>query len=635
MALPTVKATNLKDGYVVVDPTKPASCKNMALGKIGRATASDIYQNVQPGISIRDEFGYQDYEEWRPGEKIPSKPKEIIKFCNKAYYKVALVQNVVNLMADFTVKGISLVHENKNAEKLYQQWFASSNGPIVSERIANYLYRVANTVIQRKYATLEPDAIQRLKKGKLVKDDVQLKRSGKIPFGYSFLNLDTIEVMNGEEEALYTGKIKLGVKLDKKLQRALKNDNALPSDLNRGVQPLDMNKIIMLHYKKDDWMFWAPPMIYSILESIIMVDKLRLADLSALDGAISHIRVWKLGNMEAKLWPREGSINYLSNILMNNIGSGSMDLVWGPDIELIETNTEVYKFLGFEKYVPHMNAIYEGLGIPPSLTGSQSASGFTNNMVSLKTMIERLHYVRSIIVGFWKNEIELFRTEMGLRSPAHVVFDTLNLSDESTERKLLIDLLDRGVVSYEAVQREFGRVPEIEAMRMKREAAMREAGVLEPKAGPFTNDANQENDLEKIKVQKKLDKEIQQSKPKGKPGEGRPLNSKDTKKRKQKKVTPVGASYDQKVTWAKKAYAKISHIIDGVDTKFTGEALDHFKFLVLANTEPLSNVTVKSVLNTIRAELKIHPEIDKAYLEVYKHKEDKADLAAVMYLAGV
>lgn len=220
--------------------------------------------------------------------------------------------------------------------------------------------------------------------------------------------------------------------------------------------------------------------------------------------------------------------------------------------------------------------------------------------------------------------------QWGWDPPAHVVFDTLNLADETAERKLLIDLLDRGVISYEAVQREFGRVPEIENMRMKREENMREAGALGPKAGPFTNDATHANDLEKIKVQKKLDKQIQDAKPKGEPGQGRPVNSKDSRKRKKKVVKPVGASYNDKIKWAKKAYAKISDVIDGTNPSVTGKDLDHFKFVVLINTPEFSRVTVKSVFSTLHTELNISPVLDRMYNEVYPFNEDKITLAAVI-----
>jgi hypothetical protein len=62
------------------------------------------------------------------------------------------------------------------------------------------------------------------------------------------------------------------------------------------VIALDPNLVSSYYYKKDDWKDWANPMLYSILDNLVTLEKMRLADLAALDGAISNIRLWKLGN---------------------------------------------------------------------------------------------------------------------------------------------------------------------------------------------------------------------------------------------------------------------------------------------------------------------------------------------------
>ena len=41
-----------------------------------------------------------------------------------------------------------------------------------------------------------------------------------------------------------------------------------------------------------------------------------------------------------------------------------MDLVWGPELKFSESQSQVYKFLGAEKYQPVLTSIYAGLGIP-------------------------------------------------------------------------------------------------------------------------------------------------------------------------------------------------------------------------------------------------------------------------------
>ena len=97
-----------------------------------------------------------------------------------------------------------------------------------------------------------------------------------------------------------------------------------------------------------------------------------------------------------------------------------MDLVWGPDIELMETNSNVHQFLGEEKYKPHLNNIYAGLGIPPTLTGTFGTSGTTNNYMSLKTLTQRLEYGRDRLIDFWNKEIAMIQKAMGFKLPATI-----------------------------------------------------------------------------------------------------------------------------------------------------------------------------------------------------------------------
>ena len=69
----------------------------------------------------------------------------------------------------------------------------------------------------------------------------------------------------------------------------------LPPAARRSIEngdkelPLEPESLSVHYYKKDDWQVWANPMIYAILDDIIMLEKMRLADLSALDGGSESI----------------------------------------------------------------------------------------------------------------------------------------------------------------------------------------------------------------------------------------------------------------------------------------------------------------------------------------------------------
>ena len=198
-----------------------------------------------------------------------------------------------------------------------------------------------------------------------------------------------------------------------------------------------------------------------------MLEKMRLADLSALDGAISNIRLWTLGSLDHKILPTRDGVNKLRNILASNVGGGTMELVWGPDLKYTESNSQVYKFLGSEKYQSVLNSIYAGLGVPPTLTGiASNGGGFNNNFISLKTLVELLQYGRDQLTKFWTKELELVRRSMGFRKPAHIIYDQMILSDEAAEKNLLIQLADRSIISHETILDRFKEIPDVDIEAM-------------------------------------------------------------------------------------------------------------------------------------------------------------------------
>ena len=599
------------------------------------------FLDIEPNRSVRTSFNREDYNRFRSEESVPAKQKEAIGLCMSAYDKVGIIRNVIDLMGDFGSQGINLVHPNKRIEKFYRRWFERIRGKERSERFLNTLYRCGNVIVKRRNAKINRKLERELRSSgaDIVPEPVPFVKR-EVPWKYDFLNPLSVEVM-GRELAMFVGKPQYALKISNLMKGYLAGGlsgqtrykglvNQLPSDLLEAVKngqtviPLDPDKISVFHYKKDDWLVWASPLIYAILDDIIMLEKMKLADISALDGAISNIRLWSIGDLDNKILPTKAAINKLRNILASNVGGGTMDLVWGPELKFTESNSQVYRFLGSEKYQPVLTNIYAGLGIPPTLTGmANTGGGFTNNFISLKTLVERLEYGREVLADFWNQEIEIVQKAMGFRFPAQVHFDQMTLSDEASEKNLLIQLADRDIISYETLQERFGEIPEIEKIRIKRESKERKMETTPQKAGPYHNPQHR-NDLEKIALQKELigaedlglvpcetcgnhpftnpddrrnDEQIEEKKeeikdkqdereqnkfekqqehkaknpdpnqeqfaPKGRPEDGRPKNAKDKEKRKKKKVEPRVAADSENMNlmlWATQAQSKIAEI---------------------------------------------------------------------------
>ena len=611
------------------------------------------YIDIETNRSVRPSFTSHDYFAFRPEEEVSRKHKIAIKMCMDAYDKVGIIRNVIDLMGDFGSQGISLVHENKSAERFFNQWFKKVNGKERSERFLNNLYRTGNVVIYRSNADVTPELATFMKSlANDIKVDIPKVTKNQIPWRYNFFNPLTINIQDGDMSMfLGTKSFSIRNKLSTKFgDTGIPTDvlSTLPSNVRRAVErgdkeiTLDPTRLCTYYYKKDDWSQWANPMIYAILDDIIMLEKMRLADLSALDGAISNIRLWTLGNLDHKILPNKAAINKLRDILASNVGGGTMELVWGPELSYTESNSQVYKFLGSEKYQSVLNSIYAGLGVPPTLTGmAGNGGGFTNNFISLKTLVERLQYGRDLLTKFWQAELEIVRKAMGFRKGAHIHFDQMSLADEASEKNLLLQLADRDIISHETVLERFKEIAPVEKIRLKREAKERDRDNMPHKAGPYHNPQHNQ-DLEKIALQqnkvKPQDVGVETSVPDDmllppqnkpdtpgpsdekkknddenkNPDGGRPPMSKESKPRKERREKPRSKpGLAELIVWTNNTFDEISSILTTAYLNMNGKSnlrqitkaevrnLEQMKLDVLCNTELMSKVNQESVQKTL------------------------------------
>lgn len=613
------------------------------------------YSNLDRNTSGRPGLTRSDYDFFRPDEAVPREFKIILRKAEDIYQRVGLVKNVIDLMGDFASQGIRPVHKNKRIERFYKTWFKKVNGKERSERFLNNIYKTGNVVITRQTGKLSLKAMEKLYRATAAPDlqiqdldDIKLERR-EIPWKYTFIDPVYVEVSAGALSSFVQNKT-YELLLPASLRKIINNPKTqaeqsivaglpvaiIEASKTKKPYPLDPEKTLVFHYKKDDWQAWAYPMIYAIMDDITIIEKLKLADMAALDGAISNIRIFKLGNLEHKIAPTKAATAKLAQILGNNVGGGTMDLVWGPDIELLESKTNVHQFLGESKYIPHLNSVYAGLGIPPTLTGTFGAAGTTNNFISLKTLTQRLQYGRDMLIEFWEKEMALVQKAMGFRYAAKIEFDRMDLSNEDAEKALLIQLVDRNLISDELLQTRFGFDPEMEKSRLNRENRERDSNRMTKKAGPW-HDPVPENALKKIALQTGIvspsqvglelekkkggEKAALEMKTPAQPsstklakdsplpkeaGQGRPKTSKDKEQRKTKKFSPqTGATL---MFWANDAQDKISKVVNPVFLDFCKKKnlrslsndesieLDSLKTKILFSTEPFSEINEEKIV---------------------------------------
>lgn len=627
---------------------------------------SRTFLNIDTNTSVKSEYGRGDYNYFRPSETVPERIEDIIYWCMRAYEKVGIIHNVIDLMGDFTGQGIRFVHPNRKIQKFYDKLAKVWKLKHITERFCNTLYRCGSVVIHGLEGEVPLTEKNKWSAGKV---DVKLpqEKGDKyiIPLQYIIyhpLSLDVINPYGSQFNIKPLFALKLTDTFRTGMNKILNDDeraqyynqnmpsfilDALKQNQKRVV--LDPDKVSAYYYKKDDWEIWAKPIVSPILDDLIRLEKLNLADMSALDGAISNIRLWRIGSLEHKISPNAPAINKLKNILANSVVGGTRELVTGPEVDFKESDTKVHQFLGSEKYTATLNAIYAGLGIPPTLTGVSTASGFTNNYISIKTLVERLEYGRDKLVEFWTSQLEKVAKAMGFSTPAKVVFDNMILSDESAEKALLLQLVDRDLISVETIRSRFDLDDEIERLRIEREYKERQDNTDGPqKASPYHNPEKQ-HDINKLLLgggdvtpsevgvnlqprkageKTRLEKQLSIKEKKYDPSNpnGRPKNKKDSNKRKQKEVKPRTAA--NLIVWAQQAYKDCSQIITDLYLDFKNkknvrslsaietQELENLKFDIFGNLTPFEEINTNLVYNLL--DKKSNQDIHATFAELIK-----------------
>ncbi len=634
-------------------------------GYVGRT-----FENELPNISIKSQYGQSDYDYYRQNEALPTNPRDVVGICMRVCKQEGLVRNVIDLMGEFASKGIEVVHPNKKAEKFGKEWFKYVRGRNVSERFLNLLYRAGQVPIGITYGKIN---VKTQKKWSSTYGDISPENptviKKRIPLAYIFYNPQNIDCINPDMAAL-TGEPIYGLTLNGGLKSSLNRANnagvntqsmidKIPSDLrdalynNKKILPLTKDNFSIYFYKKDDWETFATPMLYSIIPDVITLKKMKLADKSALDGAISNVRLWTVGkltdNPQTCMIPNKGMLNTLRSILANNVGGGTFDLVAGPDVDFKESATQVHHFLGISKYEPVYKSIYEGLGIPSNVSGGGSDSGgFNSAFIQMQTFVERLEYGRGILIEFWTQELRKVQLAMGYARPFEIMFDQITLGDDASIKTILISLVDRDIISVDTLLSKFNLFSQVEQERIKREHKARQADNHPNKASPY-HDPQTQDEMKKILLnqggvspsevgidlnqkkpgertnlehQAELEKIKIQSKPKPANPNGRPKTKKDSIKRKRRAVKPnTGKGFIENLMWANASQEKISEILTPVyllDCKKSDvrslskeqfEELEQFKFSVLSSLQPLTSINEDVISSQITDGFKSNGDI--------------------------
>jgi len=262
-----------------------------------------------------------------------------------------------------------------------------------------------------------------------------------------------------------TTKVNLPEIFKGKLQPA-KNGSPYAAELR-----LDEDRLAVIQdITKADYEDWATPQIFPAYKEVMFKRLMRQAEISAVESMKHAITLIKLGKVEEGFIPTEEQIERVAAALAG--GSQVHHLVWDDLIDGQVLQPNMGNIFDPKKYEQVDKDIYAALGVSEAVMAGKGS--FANSFMSIKLLLEKLETIRCKLEDWLRVEVKKIADAMKFRRLPIIKWGLMNLRDENTERKLWIDLYDRGIVSDESMLEQFGTDFNIETERQKYEKKVKE-----------------------------------------------------------------------------------------------------------------------------------------------------------------
>jgi hypothetical protein len=234
---------------------------------------------------------------------------------------------------------------------------------------------------------------------------------------------------------------------------------------------IDPNRFDLIQYKRDGYRMWATPFVWRVIDDLKFKKLLRDMDISVAESVINTLTILAIGDTPNGFPPTPEMFQRLGHLLKTK--SKSQTLIWNDLIKVIAEYPPVHQILGKEKYEQVDTDIRSALGISEVILNGTGKGNFANSFLSIKTLIERLESARTHLIRWLDKQMDIVAKAMDFRKPATVRLKHMSLSDQEAEKRLLLELADRGMISYQNIVERFGENYEIEIQRMKNEDQFR------------------------------------------------------------------------------------------------------------------------------------------------------------------
>jgi hypothetical protein len=389
--------------------------------------------------------------------KTPEDPHKKIELAVELYHKEPIIGTVIDLMVDFSSSGFTNECDDQEVKKLFDKWCKEVDMQNMIEGIFLEYYRSGNVAIYRS----EKSAKVKRKKGNkevgsydfpagyTILNPLNVSVEGSLLFNqdiiYLTLNQDLIDLIKGATDS------------NKKYQSKTISE-IIPNEILKAVRsgnnkvPLSPEFVTRITRKRQPYERYASPFIERIFEPVLYKQKLRMMDMSTIEGLVNQLITVTVGNNEYPATDED--LTAIAELFQTP--NKAYTIFWNHTLEVTFHKPEGIDTLAQDKYKQVNDDILAGLGVSRVLLDGQGAN-FSTAWVSILSLIERLDNARSKVKDWIESEYERIAEENGLKVSPTIRFNRMNLREDNYIRDVLLAMYDRGLLDEEDILQETGR----------------------------------------------------------------------------------------------------------------------------------------------------------------------------------
>lgn len=483
-AVAAIKPYMLEEAIASTNPTR-----RNAAGSIER---TDRYKNIDDGlVPFKSSTVYGS-------DRSSVDVRDAVILCQKCYYNFAIFRNIIDLMTEFSVNNIFYRGGSKKSREFFEAWQNKINIWEFQDKFFREYYRSGNVFIYRYDARILAEDVNKITQvfggeDSTVQPSLPVE-SLSIPARYIILNPADVQMTGTANfgSGIYykiLSDFELLALRNPKTEEDVQTLEALPEDVRKRIIkgdkaviiPLDLEKISMVFYKKQDYEPFAVPMGFPVLEDINFKTEMKRIDMAIARTMQQIILLVTNGTDPEKGGINQKNIDALKQLFANQSVGRVLIADYTTKAEFIIP--QIAELLDPKKYEIIDRDINVGLN-----NIFVSSEKFANQAQKVELFVARLEQGRrAFLNNFLIPEIKRIAKAVGFKNYPTPYFEDVELKDNSNQAKIYARLMELGILTPEeglkAIESNTLPDPTLMEEDQQKWKAQRDKGLYEPLVG--------------------------------------------------------------------------------------------------------------------------------------------------------